>query len=112
MYASSKIELLNQAVTATATSDVKTLDGVGGSFVGFIKVSGYSAGTFTGIIEHSPNGLDWFTLITFTAAIAANSSEIKFPANDICLTHIRAKVTAAAAPDATVEISLCYSSKK
>ena len=112
MASTSKIVLLNESVTTDVTSDAVSLDCYSSGFVGFIKVSDRSAGTFTGTIEHSPNGIDWFTYITFTAAIATNTSEIKFPTNDLCLTHIRAKLTTAAAPDANVEISLCYSAKK
>jgi len=112
MASTSKIVLLNQAITATVTSEAKTLDVMSSGFVGFIKITNRTSGTFTGIVEHSPNGVDWFTFISFTAALNSNTSEIKFPANDYCLTYVRASVTAAAAPDATVEISLCYSVKK
>jgi hypothetical protein len=107
MASISKSQLIKQAVTASVIGDAVTVNSKTKSFVGFLKVSSYVSGTFTAKIEHSPNGVDWFTFASFTAASAANI-QLSYPAQDVCLNYVRANITAASTPNATLEVDLFF----
>lgn len=61
---------------ATVTGSAVTLSGYETDFIGSLKVSAIGATSLAAKIQHSPNGLDWFDLVTFTSATGV-TAEIK-----------------------------------
>ena len=94
---------------------------VGGSFspvprsqehVAFLKAQNVNgATTVTVLVEHSPNGNDWFTLATFAALGGVDGSEIINISVGV-LPQVRANVTLAGGTQAAdVTVSLFYREK-
>jgi hypothetical protein len=114
MASSSRLSLVNGALTATTTGDPVSLSGCSKKFVGYIYASAVGAGTtVTGKIQHSPDKTNWFDLVTFTALVAVGSElkpESAFAtANMPVLPNIRSVVTlAGGALTTTVRIDLYF----
>lgn len=120
MSASNKIVLYSaQALTAASnTSTAQAAEVKFADFVGFIKTTATNgATTVTAKIQHSPNGSDWFDLVSFTALVGVNGSEEKevlisgggSPRNSV-FPQVRASVALAGATKAsTVTIELYHS---
>ena len=64
------------------------------------------AGTFNVTIQDSPDGENWLTYATFAAA-AANGVELVTPTR-LPFSNVRAVVTTAGGPDATLTVELIY----
>lgn len=64
--------ITSQNIAATPTEPLpKKLNlALDTNFIGFIKASNSSSANIVVKIEHSPNGEDWFDLITFTTITA------------------------------------------
>jgi len=107
MASGSKLELINEALTATKTGDAQSL-GRSNSFIGYINVSG-NTGTVDGIIEHSPDKVNWYTLAPFTQIAAATGDEIVQITASV-LPNVRGVATLSA--NATVEIRLHFDSDR
>jgi len=109
--------VLNESavVAASANTTAKSLTSRLDSFVGFFKLSGRTAGDYTVKIQHSPNGSDWFDVVSFTAPPSAdgqNFSELKQITTNI-LGQVRANLVVANGPgDGTVLVELWYDEKK
>ena len=56
-----------ESLTASTTTAAQELQSKDINFIGFLKSTNASSANYAVVIEHSPNGDDWFTLITFTA---------------------------------------------
>lgn len=97
-------QLYEDAVTASVNSDSQSLEHLENNFIGYLRVTNYVAGTFTVLIQDSPDGVNWFTLVTFGAA-SSNSSQA-VAATRSAMVNVRANITAAAGPDATIHVSL------
>lgn len=114
MASISKKVLLNQNVTADTLSSVVTLNARNKHFIGFLKISDFVSGQFDVTIEHSPNGTDWFTLMTFTAAITSNKIDKVYPTDYSffgCFGHVRANVNTTGATNGDVLVELHYDEK-
>jgi len=74
-------------------------------------VSAFTAGSLTAIVEHSLDGTNWCTAISFTAAKAATGIEFKFPTTSVGQ-FVRSSVITAALTDLTAEIKVGYRSRK
>jgi len=107
MASTSKKVCVTQAVTANVIGEKVAISQKAKSFIGLNRISDYVAGNFTAKIQHSPNGTDWFDLKAFTAALAANGSEIQ-QITDSVFENIRGHIATAAGPNATVEVELHY----
>lgn len=111
MASVSRLSFFNEVVTATENADKQSLNQRSKAFVGFVKLSGRSAGDYTAKLQHSPNGTDWTDLATF-AALTANGSEVVQITVNV-LPYIRAVVTVANGPgDGTLLVQLWYDEDK
>ena len=70
-----------------------------------------TAGSITALIEDSIDGVNWATLVSFTAAIATNTVERKYPTTAVGK-YIRTSVTTAALSDMTAVIDVAAELKK
>lgn len=115
-----KVLLDGTSLTATTTSDPVVMSNNSDKLIGFIKTANQNAATtVAGKIQHSPNGDDWFDLLTFTNIVGATpSSELKLPVIDSvtvdkCMLHVRAVATLSGATQASdVTIELYYDPNK
>lgn len=90
----------NETLSATTAGSSFNLIGRSDRHVGFIKAANVNAATtVTGVIQHSPNGIDWFTLATFAAIAGAAGSEVVNITAGV-LPNVRANVTLAGATQA------------
>lgn len=110
MASNSKTILLNQNVSATVTGDAVFLPMSAVDLIGFITVANRTGGTYTGKLEHSPDGNNWADLKAFTA-ISSNTSESQVCTGGAC-GWIRPVVTFGAGGVADVTISICYRESK
>jgi hypothetical protein len=98
------------AMTDTNVSEVLCTQARDHDFVAYINVPTINAATtVTGIIEHSPDGVKWFTLASFTAIAGSADCEIIQinSASLHVLQNVRATATlAGATKSATVTIKL------
>jgi len=82
MSSSSGVILASKTYTAAVTNEkgeVQPLPASAKELVAHIHVSRRVSGSITAIVEHSFDKVNWFTLATFTAAIATVSAEFKVP---------------------------------
>ena len=97
----------NETLSATTAGGSFNLVGRSQEHVAFIKAANVNgATTVTGFIEHSPNGVDWFTLASFAALVGTDGSEVVNISVGV-LPQVRANVTLAGATqaaDVTVDI--------
>lgn len=97
-------QLYEAAVTANVNSDSQSLEHLENNFIGYLRVTDYVAGTFTVLIQDSPDGVNWFTLVTFVAASANGAQAVA--ASRAAMVNVRANIVTAAGPDATIHVSL------
>lgn len=107
MASQSKITFINEALTASKTSDGVSLPR-SKEFIGTLVVSG-NTGTVDCTIEHSPDGTNWFTLATFAQIGGATGSEALNITSSV-LPHVRGVATLSA--DATVDLRLHFDSDR
>jgi hypothetical protein len=107
MASTGRKAFLDQNVTADTTGEVQTLGQGDARFIAFWKITNYVSGTFNCDIEHSPDGETWFVVDSF-AALGAAGSEALDIATESLFPRVRANVSTAAAPDATVRVDLYY----
>ena len=103
MASQSYVELINGALTTTTTGDKVSLPR-SKDFIGTLVVSG-NTGTVDCVIQHSPDGVNWFTLGTFAQIAVGTGSEalnITIPV----LPNVRGVATLSA--NATVELRLHF----
>lgn len=100
---------INEALTASKTSDAKSLDNRNRGFIGFIKATAVNVATTVDcVIQHSPNNTDWFDAVTFSSIVGAAGQEVVHPTINF-LTYVRSVVTlAGAATAATVLVELHF----
>lgn len=107
MGSNGKQVLMSETLSATKVGSSFNLVGRSQEHVAFLKAENVNgATTVTGKIEHSPNGVDWFDLASFTALVGVAGSEVVNITAGV-LPNIRANVTLAGATqaaDLTVEI--------
>lgn len=100
-------------LTATATSEAFKLKNESSDFVAFIKTeSTNGATTVDGKLQHSPNGSDWFDLISFTSIVGTDSQELIQINNSSLhvLPYVRSVATlSGGTQDSDVTIGLFYS---
>lgn len=113
MASTNVITLVSDALTATATSDAKSLEQRFDRFIGWIDVSAiHAATTVAAKIQHSPDGTNWKDWITFTNAVGAVAREAVFPTTDV-FGRVRSVVTlSGATQSATVKVQLWYDPSK
>lgn len=119
MASSSKLILVNEALTASQTSEVKSLGPRSKKFVAFLLVSAINAATTVAAkIQHSPDGSTWFDLVSFTNLVGVTGSELKQEsafavASSPVLGQVRSVVTLSGATQtATVRVDLCFDDDK
>ena len=105
-------ELLNQTVNAAIAAEVgckKQLLAGDVDFKAFIKVTDSSSPVFTMKIQHSPNGVDWEDLATFSATSADGIESIDLDNTTThVFEHVRAITSAYTSGSATVLIQLFH----
>lgn len=112
MASGGRIVLVNKQLTATENSDKVALPDSSVDHIAYIKLSNRTAGTYTCIIQHPPDGENWENYISLTA-ISADGIEIGLPANDPIFSNVRASTTVAGGPgDADVLVELRYRNHK
>ena len=92
-----RVELYNASITGVLANDKGTAvstEALQTDFTFFINLSNRTAGNYTGIVEHSPDGTNWVTLVTFTV-LGANGVEQKTASVPV-LGYLRADVSASA----------------
>jgi len=86
------IQLVNKTLTANEISAKKATELGQFDFVAMLKVSNYASGSIAGKIQHSPDGLTWFDLVSFTG-LSGDGVEIQ-PITGPVLSNVRADLTA------------------
>ena len=67
-----------RVVNATVSSDAIALENPFFEFVAYLKAEATAGGTSIAVsIEHSPNGVDWFTVGSFTAVAGNGVQELQ-----------------------------------
>lgn len=109
MATTSRLKLIDESLTDDLTSTSKSLSQEHKNFLGFIKTTATNAATtVNGKIQHSPNGTDWFDVVSFTAIAGTNTSEVKTISGSL-FANIRAVVTLAGATKAShVQLDLWF----
>ena len=104
------VTFLNAVNVASNTStDSQTVPQNSTSFIGFLKLENYVAGTYTVIIEHSADKASWETLASFAAASADGFEYVQI--TDSVLPQVRANITVAGG-DADLTVQLWYDPNK
>lgn len=100
------------ALTADSTSAAFLLTQNTENFIGTIIATNVNAATtIAAKIQHSPNGSNWFDLVTFTNIVGVAGSEVK-QITDSVLPYVRSVVDLSGATQAaTVEIKLWFDLK-
>lgn len=119
MASSSKLILVNEALTATNTSATQSLGPRSKKFVAFLLVSVCHADTTVASkIQHSPDGSTWFDLVSFTNIVGTTGNEVKHEsaftvASSAVLGQVRSVVTlSGTTKSATVRVDLCFDDDK
>lgn len=104
--------LYNAAITTDTTTngDRAPLQPRVNAFIGWLQVSGFTAGTFDAKIQHSPDGTNWVDLVTFTQATGNTTEAVNVTAN--VFHNVRAQIVSASSADATVKVQLWYDENK
>lgn len=105
-----KITLIDEALTASKTSDPQQLQQNNKDFIAWQSVSGNS-GTVDTVLQHSPDKTNWITFATFAQVAGATGTEAILPgsfttANQPLFPNIRAVSTLSA--NATVKVELFF----
>lgn len=83
-----------QATAATTTSDSQELLTKDVNFIAFLKIENESSANYALKIEHSPNGVDYFTLVTFVATGGNTTEKINLDnTTNHVFEHVRAVAT-------------------
>lgn len=107
MASSAKAILLNESIAGAVNGESKSLGTKGKDYICSLVVSNYSAGTVNSKVQHSPNGVDWVDLVTFTGLVA-DGVDLQVPSIPV-LGFVRAITTSGTAD---VKIDLNYSESK
>jgi len=106
-----KKELINKSITATETSAKKSLDQGNTDFIATLIIANYlTITTIDVVVQHSPDGVNWFTLATFAQASGNTTELINITAN--VLANIRAVSTVVDAGSADVVCELHFEAKR
>ena len=108
-----KVSLLpSEALTASKTGDKKSLGMGDDGFVGWINISANDGSTTVDCdIEHSADGTNWEVLASFTQVVNTTAVESIQITNSV-LPNVRANVTLAGTPSATVEVALYHDRRR
>ena len=109
MSSAAKLNLIEENIAANKNSDKKSTAVGQVDFVGALTITNYVSGTYTVLIEHSADGVNWQTLITF-ANLSADGHET-VEATLKVLPNVRANITVAGG-DADVKVDLLYDQRK
>jgi len=107
-----RVPIYSAAVTGDDTGSSVDLSTHSGTFQGMtLRVADRVAGTFGATLQTSPDGATWFDLQAITGIVADSLSfDIPdTPATSVpadCFRYVRADVTGAATPNATVTVEL------
>lgn len=99
--------LVDAATVAGSTEinyDAVSLDGSDEELIAYVVVSDFDGTSIDIDLEHSPDGVNWFTLDSFTQ-LTADGSEAIVP-NQPVFPRVRAEVTPASMTDSTVTVKL------
>lgn len=103
--------LESTALTATTTGDSKSTELHQTDFLGWLNVSANDGSTTVDVdIEHSPDGQNWVVAASFTQLVNVTGREAISIAK--LMSHVRAVVTLAGTPSATVEVLLLLDKRK
>ena len=108
MASTSKIVLLSgnkAAVVADEKGAKHTLPTKSKNFIFQAVVSNHAFGDVTILVEDSVDGVNWDTLITFTASKAADGHERKDPATSVG-GYLRTSITTTVGGDASVDLDV------
>lgn len=120
MASSNRVNLIDPTtgLTATTTGAATSMGPRTKKFVGYVAVTALGAGTtLTPKIQHSPDGTNWFDLVSFTALVATGS-ELKYEnnftvANSPVLSQVRGVCTfAGGTTTGTVRLDLWFDEDK
>ena len=112
MASSNKLTFVNEALVASKTSDSSGLPAASSDFIAVMTVSvNDGATTVNGKIQHSPDNINWADIATFGAVVNVTSFE-KINVVAPIFGNLRAVVTLAGTPSATVDVSMWYDSNR
>lgn len=96
-------------IASNISSDSKFIFQNTSDFIGFLKVENYVAGTYTVKIQHSPNKVDWFDLVSFVAVSSNGVQSVS--TTDPVYPHVRSDV-AVVGGDADITVQLWFDPNK
>lgn len=113
MASTQKMDLFPSAASvsvAAVNGETMSLPPRAKQLIGHINVSAINAATtVTALIQHSPDGIKWYTYLAFTAIAAAINSEAIYPANQPVFPYVRSTFTlTGGTKSATVDIKLYF----
>lgn len=95
-------------IAATTTGAGVTLEKLNTDYVFEQIISNRTGDTYDTVIQHSADGTNWHTLVTFTqVAAGTDATELKFPTTAV-LGHVRAVCTLGGAGDADIVVNIHY----
>ena len=108
--------LTGSTVTATSSSDSKSLEMFQKDFIAVLKLSGRTQGTYNIKLQHSADNVNFFDVVAFTeVAAGATANEIKqiVTGTTNLLPHVRVLSTVTVAVgDAVVDVKLYFDREK
>jgi len=112
MASVNSLVLIDENITASAETAKKSVEIGHCDFIGHLEVTNWNATTLDVVLEHSPNGTDWFTLATFPQASANSTALLQITdANVHVLPNVRADLTLVGT-DTDVKVTLWYDRRK
>jgi hypothetical protein len=112
MASTSVLSLMSEALTASKDSAKQTLSQNHKAFIGWIHVSANDgATTVSAKLQHSPDGTNWIDLVSFTNIVNTTGFEAKQITSNVFI-NVRAVVTLAGTPSATVKVQFWYDEDK
>lgn len=117
MASISKLTLCNKSITATETSEVKSLTAKSKKFIAVQIVSNLVGGaTIQATLEHSPDKINWVAFATLPVRIANGMDHLYegsfSTANQPLWPNIRAVVTKGGGGSATADIALWFDDER
>ena len=112
MASVNSLVLIDENVAASAAGDKKSVEVGHTDFLAHIEVTNWNATTLDVNIEHSPDGVNWYVLKSFTQA-AGNTTELVQITNSNVhvLPNVRVDSTLVGT-DADVKVTLWYDRRK
>lgn len=83
-----------ESISATVNSEPQELQAGDVNFIAFLKIENNSGANVATKIQHSPNGVDWFDLVSFVATGGNTTEKINIDnTTDHVFEHVRAVAT-------------------